>query len=860
MESVIDVVRMQLLSSANSKRNQWQSMILIAILSNYRRLWEQVLSVLLRMTKLRMFKRFLKKPPEKKLIADVKEKKEKLPKTVIKLRFSKGEIDNKILKEILNRHAIEFDTITLKNPNSWHVIQPKTIILAEDIYFSLDFTERPPPPQPVKKKKSKKKSDSDSSSSEDEETTQPTSSSSSSPTTEVELHETRGQVYSYERPLKEVLDFLHSTYAPPEPKPVPVKVTAITKKTVLYNMFVGRTTKFDDKNDLRGEILEFTISKSLDNIFLEPETREMLLSQVTRFNDPNWYAERGLPRTLGILLHGQPGCGKTSFIKTMCAHLKRRVLIVDFKLVKTIAHLRKIFSGNFREDKDDGDVHRFTKDNTIYVFEDFDCMSSVFMDRNLKKEHDKEQIEEAQKEAEFHKEMLMLSKLEKIEKLKNSRKKNGTKKHKKKKKKSRDAEGGKKRNDEEKNDSDSSSESSSDDDSRSKKKKEKDAKEIATTAEENGNGNGNGGATISYGSGIEENSFNDIFSIYDNDYYKGFGTFEGERRWGGWRPEKQVSLADFLELLDGIIEMDGRIIIMTTNQRDKMDSALVRPGRIDLDLELCPPSRELIAEIFAHMYKHLDLDTLKELFGTYYDRIPHKIVSTARVINCFMYTKPELGLKALVESGKSCQTNGGADVDVNLLFKEEDKQLPFEEAWKRIEMKNGKGTDEISSNVIDIWDIMKNVEVYHCSSSCSKSDNHRSILDITNTSPVFETNFSSTLSGTPPQWYKLDFRHWTVKVHSYSIRKRPGSDYTLLNWNIEGSNSGEKDDWQVISAHRDDHSIVENDLVTFKVESHTFYRMLRIYSMGPSHRQGGETTRAHFSLVNWQIMGEVLKL
>ena len=60
--------------------------------------------------------------------------------------------------------------------------------------------------------------------------------------------------------------------------------------------------------------------------------------------------------------------------------------------------------------------------------------------------------------------------------------------------------------------------------------------------------------------------------------------------------------------------MHGRIIVMTTNMRDKIDSALIRPGRIDLDLELLPPSRTTIEKIFFHMYKGHEEETLKQLW------------------------------------------------------------------------------------------------------------------------------------------------------------------------------------------------------------------------------------------------------
>ena len=36
---------------------------------------------------------------------------------------------------------------------------------------------------------------------------------------EIELTDSRGQVFSYKRPLQEVLDYLHENYVPEEPKP-----------------------------------------------------------------------------------------------------------------------------------------------------------------------------------------------------------------------------------------------------------------------------------------------------------------------------------------------------------------------------------------------------------------------------------------------------------------------------------------------------------------------------------------------------------------------------------------------------------------------------------------------------------------
>ncbi len=46
------------------------------------------------------------------------------------------------------------------------------------------------------------------------------------------------------------------------------------------------------------------------------------------------------------------------------------------------------------------------------------------------------------------------------------------------------------------------------------------------------------------------------------------------------------SLSGILNAIDGIIASEGRLLIMTTNHPDKLDPALVRPGRIDLQEEI----------------------------------------------------------------------------------------------------------------------------------------------------------------------------------------------------------------------------------------------------------------------------------
>lgn len=47
------------------------------------------------------------------------------------------------------------------------------------------------------------------------------------------------------------------------------------------------------------------------------------------------------------------------------------------------------------------------------------------------------------------------------------------------------------------------------------------------------------------------------------------------------RPKEPVSMSGLLNTLDGVASQDGRVLIMTTNHVEKLDEALIRPGRIE---------------------------------------------------------------------------------------------------------------------------------------------------------------------------------------------------------------------------------------------------------------------------------------
>ncbi|KAF8506405.1 P-loop containing nucleoside triphosphate hydrolase protein [Hysterangium stoloniferum] len=55
----------------------------------------------------------------------------------------------------------------------------------------------------------------------------------------------------------------------------------------------------------------------------------------------------------------------------------------------------------------------------------------------------------------------------------------------------------------------------------------------------------------------------------------------GPMAWGGWNRTSQITLSGLLNVLDGIGSEEGKIFFATTNHIERLDPALLRPGRID---------------------------------------------------------------------------------------------------------------------------------------------------------------------------------------------------------------------------------------------------------------------------------------
>jgi len=90
----------------------------------------------------------------------------------------------------------------------------------------------------------------------------------------------------------------------------------------------------------------------------------------------------------------------------------------------------------------------------------------------------------------------------------------------------------------------------------------------------------------------------------------------------------KLSLGFILNLLDGVKETPGRIVVITSNHIDEIDSALKRPGRIDLHIKM----------------KSINFNILKKMYNCYFNNYidENKIDKSIKNIEKYNITPAEI--------------------------------------------------------------------------------------------------------------------------------------------------------------------------------------------------------------------------
>jgi ATP-dependent 26S proteasome regulatory subunit len=128
---------------------------------------------------------------------------------------------------------------------------------------------------------------------------------------------------------------------------------------------------------------EFNTSKSFSNVY--GHHVDDLKERLDLFlNHPEWYRERGIPHTLGILLSGVPGAGKTSTFKAIIKDSRRHPIVIKLRPYTTQQQLKNLFyNETIVVQNADGQKQTFKipLNKRFYIIEDIGCMTDVVLDR-----------------------------------------------------------------------------------------------------------------------------------------------------------------------------------------------------------------------------------------------------------------------------------------------------------------------------------------------------------------------------------------------------------------------------------------------------------------------------------------------
>ncbi|RMJ05327.1 hypothetical protein CDV36_014009 [Fusarium kuroshium] len=100
-------------------------------------------------------------------------------------------------------------------------------------------------------------------------------------------------------------------------------------------------------------------------------------------------------------------------------------------------------------------------------------------------------------------------------------------------------------------------------------------------------------------------------------------------------PKQGVTLSGYLNATDGFAAPEGKVLVITTNNPKSLDSAILRPGRVDYQVHLTNASKSQAKQLFQNNYHPSIKEGTEEDIGsmaqTFADKTPELMFSPAKI-------------------------------------------------------------------------------------------------------------------------------------------------------------------------------------------------------------------------------------
>ena len=94
--------------------------------------------------------------------------------------------------------------------------------------------------------------------------------------------------------------------------------------------------------------------------------------------------------------------------------------------------------------------------------------------------------------------------------------------------------------------------------------------------------------------------------------------------------QSQVTLTGLLNALDGVVASEARLCFLTSNYPERLDPALIRPGRVDVKMRIGHCSRSTLVKLFMNFFQEASLAEAEQFSRNVFTE-PNQEISAAQV-------------------------------------------------------------------------------------------------------------------------------------------------------------------------------------------------------------------------------------